>query len=149
MHTHSHTHTHTHTHTHARTHARAHTHTHTLTHSLTHAHPFPQVCPGAKVTAIADGLAAALGVAAENRELKNALVIVLGTAPAAATFFRDPSGKGRYLEAGIWQSWVWFTKIKLDDPHGYFGGLRHKSPTRPVTGSHATHPFQYPPSTSR
>jgi len=47
-----------------------------------------------------------------------------GTAPAVATLFRDPSGKGRFVEVAIWQSWVWFTKIKLDDPYGYCGGLR-------------------------
>jgi hypothetical protein len=41
-----------------------------------------------------------------------------------ATLFRDPSGKGRFVEVAIWQSWVWFTKIQLDDPYGYCGGLR-------------------------
>jgi hypothetical protein len=51
-------------------------------------------------------------------------VIVLGTAPAVATIFRDASGKGKYIETAIWQSWVWFTKIKLDDPYGYCGGLK-------------------------
>ena len=50
--------------------------------------------------------------------------MVLGTAPAVASVFRDPSGKGKYIETAIWQSWVWFTKIKLDDPHGYCGGLK-------------------------
>ena len=32
--------------------------------------------------------------------------------------------KGKYIEIAIWQSWVWFTKVKLDDPHGYCGGLK-------------------------
>ena len=77
-----------------------------------------------KVSAVADNLAAALGVACQNTELRSALVIVLGTAPAVATVFRDASGKGKYIETAIWQSWVWFTKIKLDDPYGYCGGLK-------------------------
>ena len=85
---------------------------------------FRDVSPGAKVSAVADNLAAALGVACQRPQLRSALVIVLGTAPAVATLFRDPSGKGKYIETGIWQSWVWFTKVKLDDPHGYCGGLR-------------------------
>mmetsp|Transcript_14856 Transcript_14856/g.47701 ORF Transcript_14856/g.47701 Transcript_14856/m.47701 type:complete len:423 (-) Transcript_14856:60-1328(-) len=85
---------------------------------------FREVCPRAKVSAVPDGLAAALGVACENRQLRSALVLILGTAPAVATLFRDPSGKGRFVEVAIWQSWVWFTKIRLDDPHGYCGGLR-------------------------
>jgi len=82
------------------------------------------MAPGAKVNAVADNLAAALGVACQNPQLRSALVIVLGTAPAVASLFRDPSGKGKYIETGIWQSWVWFTKVKLADPHGYCGGLR-------------------------
>ena len=85
---------------------------------------FRDVCPAAKVSAVADNLAAALGVACQNTHLKSALVVVLGTAPAVASVFRDPSGKGKYIETAIWQSWVWFTKIKLDDPHGYCGGLK-------------------------
>ena len=85
---------------------------------------FRGVSPAAKVTAVADNLAAALGVACQNTHLRSALVVVLGTAPAVATVFRDPSGKGKYIETAIWQSWVWFTKIKLADPHGYCGGLK-------------------------
>ena len=82
------------------------------------------MAPSAKVSAVADNLAAALGVACQYPQLRSALVIVLGTAPAVASLFRDPSGKGKYIETGIWQSWVWFTKVKLDDPYGYCGGLR-------------------------
>ena len=82
------------------------------------------MCPSAKVSAVADNLAAALGVACQHTQLRSALVLVLGTAPAIATVFRDPSGKGKYLETAIWQSWVWFTKVKLDDPYGYVGGLK-------------------------
>ena len=85
---------------------------------------FREVAPLAKVSALPDNLAAALGVACQRRSLRSALVIVLGTAPAVATLFRDPSGKGKYIETGIWQSWVWFTKVKLADPYGYCGGLR-------------------------
>ena len=44
--------------------------------------------------------------------------------PQVATLFRDPSGKGKFIETAIWQSWVWFTKMKLRDPHGYVGGLK-------------------------
>lgn len=85
---------------------------------------FRDLCPTAKVGAVADNLAAALGVACQHPQLRSALVVVLGTAPAVATVFRDPSGKGKYIETAIWQSWVWFTKVKLDDPHGYCGGLK-------------------------
>ena len=72
---------------------------------------FRGVCPHAKVSAVADNLAAALGVACQDVGLRSALVVVLGTAPAVATVFRDPSGKGKYIEVAIWQSWVWFTKV--------------------------------------
>ena len=85
---------------------------------------FRPLCPRAKVSATADNLAAALGVACQHRELRSALVLVLGTAPAAATLFRDPSGKGKYVETAIWQSWVWFTKVPLADAYGYCGGLK-------------------------
>ena len=44
--------------------------------------------------------------------------------PQVATLFRDPSGKGKFIETAIWQSWVWFTKMKLHDPYGYVGGLK-------------------------
>ena len=59
-----------------------------------------------------------------DTQVSSALVLILGTAPAVATLFRDPSGKGKFIEAALWQSWVWFTKVPLDDPHGYCGGLR-------------------------
>jgi hypothetical protein len=83
-----------------------------------HPHPNPNpnqdsfhdVAPAAKVSAIADNLAAALGVACQQPHLRSALVIVLGTAPAVATLFRDPSGKGKFIETAIWQSWVRLTK---------------------------------------
>jgi hypothetical protein len=39
---------------------------------------FREVCPRAKVSAVPDGLAAALGVACENRNLRSALVLILG-----------------------------------------------------------------------
>lgn len=103
---------------------------------------FRDVTPGAKVSAIADNLAAALGVACQQPHVTSALVIVLGTAPAVATLFRDPSGKGKYIETAIWQSWVWFTKMKLDDPYGYVGGLKvsgdavHVKPTTAVKIPH-------------
>jgi hypothetical protein len=57
-------------------------------------HAFRDVCPAAKVSATADNLAAALGVACQQPELRSALVVVLGTAPAVATLFRDPHKKG-------------------------------------------------------
>ena len=85
---------------------------------------FHDVAPAAKVSAIADNLAAALGVACQQPQLRSALVLVLGTAPAVATLFRDPSGKGKFIETAIWQSWVWFTKMPLKDPCGYVGGLK-------------------------
>ena len=88
------------------------------------AQAFRDVSPTAKVSAVADNLAAALGVACQQPQLRSALVLVLGTAPAVATLFRDPSGKGKYIETAIWQSWVWFTKMKLRDPYGYVGGLK-------------------------
>jgi len=85
----------------------------TLTLTLTNPNQdsFHDVAPAAKVSAIADNLAAALGVACQQPHLRSALVIVLGTAPAVATIFRDPSGKGKFIETAIWQSWVWLTKM--------------------------------------
>ena len=74
---------------------------------------FHDVAPAAKVSAIADNLAAALGVACQQPHLRSALVIVLGTAPAVATIFRDPSGKGKFIETAIWQSWVWLNQDEL------------------------------------
>eukprot|EP00299_Pterocystis_sp_00344_P007419 c2397_g1_i1.p1 GENE.c2397_g1_i1~~c2397_g1_i1.p1 ORF type:complete len:447 (-),score=97.43 c2397_g1_i1:8-1348(-) len=81
----------------------------------------------AKISAIADNMAAALGVASRNRQLQNCLVVSLGTAPAVSTFFRDPhvyKTKEKTIETGIWQPWVWFTKIELKDRYGYCGGLK-------------------------
>ena len=51
----------------------------------------------------------------------NGLVVVLGTAPAVSTFNRKGAN---CLETGIWQSWVWFTKIELHDAFGYVGGVK-------------------------
>ncbi|KAJ1623453.1 hypothetical protein T492DRAFT_599569 [Pavlovales sp. CCMP2436] len=84
---------------------------------------FAHVFPHAKIGAVPDNMAAALGVACTAPTLQNALVLVLGTAPAVATFFRDPSKMNKYIESAIWQSWVWFTKIGLHDRFGYCGGL--------------------------
>lgn len=84
---------------------------------------FGPVFPNAKISAVPDNMAAALGVACTAPRLQNALVLVLGTAPAVATFFRDPSKGHKYIESAIWQSWVWFTKIDLHDPHGYCQGV--------------------------
>lgn len=86
-----------------------------------------------KISAISDNMGAALGAACLNPDVNSALVLVLGTAPAVATFFRDPSGKDKYLETGIWQSWVWFSKIQLDDEHGYCGGVKVDKKTGRVT----------------
>ena len=52
---------------------------------------FHDVSPYAKVSAIADNLAAALGVACQQPQLRSALVLVLGTAPAAATLVKMAS----------------------------------------------------------
>jgi hypothetical protein len=84
---------------------------------------FRPVFKNAKIHAVADNLAAALGAAHKFDECKSALVLILGTAPAVATFFRSaPSSKS--IECAIWQSWAWFTKIPLLDPYGYCGGLK-------------------------
>ncbi|GAB5371231.1 hypothetical protein AAMO2058_001561700 [Amorphochlora amoebiformis] len=85
---------------------------------------FGSTFPRSKISAMSDNMGAALGAACLCPEVKSGLVLVLGTAPAVATFFRDPSGKDKYIETGIWQSWVWFSKIPLDDPHGYCGGIK-------------------------
>lgn len=83
---------------------------------------FREVAPAAKVSAVADNLAAALGVACQNPSLRSALVLVLGTAPAVATIFRDPSGKGKYIETAIWQvrdrGYTW----SLGEPFFYLHG---------------------------
>mgnify|MGYP003690631525 CR=1 FL=1 len=79
---------------------------------------FAPVFPAAKVSAVPDNMAAALGVACTAPHVQNALVLVLGTAPAVATFFRDPTKREKYIESAIWQSWVWFTKIDLADRCG-------------------------------
>ena len=86
--------------------------------------------PNAKIYAVADNMAAAMGVASSDqfKGANSGLVVVLGTAPAVATFFRaSPTESGKIpktVELAIWQSWVWFTKIPLSDPYGYCGGLR-------------------------
>jgi hypothetical protein len=95
---------------------------------------FADLFPRAKIYAVADNMAAAMGVASsvQFRSAKCGLVIVLGTAPAVATFFkapeRDESKSRKFpsktVELAIWQSWVWFTKIPLADPFGYCGGLQ-------------------------
>lgn len=84
---------------------------------------FARAFPNAKISAIPDNMAAALGVACTAPAVQNALVVVLGTAPAVATFFRDPTKREKYIESAIWQSWAWFTKIDLADKFGYCGGL--------------------------
>jgi len=81
-----------------------------------------------KVSAIADNLAAAMGVSSSYPQYRSGLVITLGTAPSVATFYKQTDhvtlGKqDPYLETAIWQSWVWFTKIELRDPYGYCGGV--------------------------
>jgi hypothetical protein len=88
-------------------------------------------------------MAAAMGVASDSRfrGCKSGLVLILGTAPAVATFYRgkgsDPSipekAISKNVELGIWQSWVWFTKIPLNDPFGYCGGLKMRPDGRTFT----------------
>lgn len=92
---------------------------------------FMEIFPRAKIYAVADNMAAAMGVASspQFRNAKSGLVIVLGTAPAVATFFKAPGQSEekfppKTVELAIWQSWVWFTKVPLDDPFGYCGGLQ-------------------------
>ena len=95
---------------------------------------FADLFPRAKIYAVADNMAAAMGVASSSqfRSAKCGLVLVLGTAPAVATFFKAPEREesksvkfpSRTVELAIWQSWVWFTKIALADPYGYCGGLQ-------------------------
>ncbi|CAD7956922.1 unnamed protein product [Amoebophrya sp. A25] len=77
--------------------------------------------PGTKVSACCDNLAAAIGCAAKYPNVSQGLVVVLGTAPAVSTFNRKGNDG---LETGIWQSWVWFTKIALKDRYGYAGGVK-------------------------
>ena len=84
---------------------------------------FQPLFPHAKIQAVADNLAAALGVANYLPNCQSALVIVLGSAPAVATFFRA-SPKSKSIECAIWQSWAWFTKIPVADPYGYCGGVK-------------------------
>lgn len=74
-----------------------------------------------QVSAVCDNLAAAIGCAAKYPTVANGLVVVLGTAPAVSTFNRKGAN---CLETGIWQSWVWFTKIELKDKYGYAGGVK-------------------------
>ncbi|KAF4695701.1 hypothetical protein FOZ60_003714 [Perkinsus olseni] len=95
---------------------------------------FSVLFPCAKIYAVADNLAAAMGVACmpSCRNLSAGLVVVLGTAPAAATFYRPPSHgvhhrhalSAKTIELAMWQSWIWFTKMPLNDPYGYCGGLK-------------------------
>jgi hypothetical protein len=87
-------------------------------------HAFSSIFDHAKISAIADNMAAGLGVCLSYPKVTSGLVLILGTAPAVATFFRDPSGRDKFIETGIWQTWVWFTKIRLDDPYGYTCGLQ-------------------------
>ncbi|CAD7940822.1 unnamed protein product [Amoebophrya sp. A120] len=82
---------------------------------------FKPYFPQAKVSAVCDNLAAAIGCAAKYPNVTQGLVLVLGTAPACATFNRK-GNEG--LETGMWQSWVWFTKMSLKDPYGYAGGVK-------------------------
>ena len=90
---------------------------------------FLELFPNAKIYAVADNMAAAMGVASDSRfrTFTSGLVVVLGTAPAVATFYRGKGDKEiskSVVELGIWQSWVWFTKIPLKDSFGYCGGLK-------------------------
>jgi len=94
---------------------------------------FGPIFPGSKISALSDNMGAALGAACLSPNVKSGLVLVLGTAPAVATFFRDPSGKDKYIETGIWQSWVWFSKIPLSDPYGYCGGIKMDKETGRIT----------------
>jgi hypothetical protein len=88
---------------------------------------FSPAFPNAKIYAVSDNMAAAMGVACMDsyKTTTAGLVITLGTAPSVATFFRGsaPEKASKTVELGIWQSWVWFTKIPLKDPYGYCGGL--------------------------
>jgi hypothetical protein len=99
---------------------------------------FAELFPKAKIYAVADNMAAAMGVASslQFKSAKCGLVMVLGTAPAVATFFKAPVSEDsnandakrkfppKTVELAIWQSWVWFTKIPLGDAFGYCGGLQ-------------------------
>lgn len=100
---------------------------------------FRPLChPESKVSAIADNLAAAMGVASTYPQHRSGLVIVLGTAPSVSTFYKQTDhvtlGKqDPYLETAIWQSWVWFTKIELHDRFGYCGGIHVRDHGRTIT----------------
>ena len=83
---------------------------------------FTPLFPRARVYAVADNLAAAMGAACmpRFRGSGGGLVLVLGTAPAVSTYFRPLKGGvseggkvSKNVELAIWQSWVWFTKIPL------------------------------------
>ena len=54
-------------------------------------------------------MGAALGAACLNPDVNSALVLVLALR-LRCHVLGDPSGKDKYLETGIWQSWVWFSK---------------------------------------
>jgi len=92
-----------------------------------------------KVSAIADNLAAAMGAASStNNRYQNGLVLILGTAPAVATFYKQTNAmtlghKDPYMETAIWQSWVWFTKIELKDRYGYCGGIHVRDGGKTIT----------------
>ena len=86
---------------------------------------FNPLFPNAKIHAVPDNMAAAMGAAFKFPAIPCGLVLVLGTAPAVATFFRS-SKNSKSIELAIWQSWAWFTKIGLEDNYGYVGGLRVK-----------------------
>lgn len=92
---------------------------------------FGPLFPQAKLHAVPDNLAAAFGVAWKFPKTACGLVLVLGTAPAVATFYRS-SHKSKHIELAIWQSWAWFTKINLSDPYGYCGGLKFKPDGRAI-----------------
>jgi len=92
-----------------------------------------------KVSAIADNLAAAMGAASSSsNKYQNGLVLVLGTAPSVATFYKQTDAmtlghKDPYIETAIWQSWVWFTKIELKDRFGYCGGIHVRDGGKTIT----------------
>ena len=92
---------------------------------------FGPLFPQAKLHAVPDNLAAAFGVAWKFPKTACGLVLVLGTAPAVATFYRSPH-KSKNIELAIWQSWAWFTKINLSDKFGYCGGLKVKPDGRAI-----------------
>ena len=87
---------------------------------------FHDVSPGAKVSAIADNLAAALGVACQQPQLRSALVLVLGTAPAAATLVKMASAlsEDRAPSASLDRVKPQAAPTHPGAPSGQLGGLR-------------------------